>query len=803
MIAFFPSSEARKITSPYFFAIAVLFFLLILSPLCAGTYYKVYKDTAGNISPYIDKASIIEDYGSFVVINSKDDFISLLKSKKVAVEELKNRTVIGMDSYTFDTQKTLPQLPSKLTITSYSEGKSGLYLLQFIGPIKDSWLKEVESKGIKILHYIPNYAYLIKATTQEIDSVKQLRFVQWAGIYQPAYKIHPKVKNKTARLKSNEKFGILMQIVNSNNIKNTLAAIRNIGCEIVSSVNVEKFIHLRAYVPADRIEALAVIDDVVWIELMPEYKMLGEREAITAAGQFNVGGTAPYGPGYNSWLIQKGLSGGAGYVAHIMDDGLDKGDDTNQIGTAHLDILGRISGIFNATHDPKGNSTAGHGQINAGIIMGTPVAGNYDSSGFLFGVGISPSASIYATKVFSNSGYWDTGIYSLTQLVNIAVNGRNVVVSSNSWGASDNGDYSLDSAEFDKLTRDSNTFVIGNQELTFVFAAGNDGTGTKTISSPATAKNVISVGASTNSDNDGTDGCGVSPSSSDSIKNIADFSSRGPMADNRLGPTVVSVGTHVQGIASIDPDYDGSGVCDKYWPVGQTNYARSSGTSHSTPIVAGAVVLFSEYYQNLTGEKPSPSLVKAALAASADDMAGGDDGAGGIITNIPNNIQGWGRLNLDNLINDSDKPLVNYFKDNDSDTIFGDTGQDYQIVLQSVDISKPLKIALAWTDAPGAASANPVLLNNLDLIVSDGTNTYLGNVFSNGFSISGGTSDSLNTIESVFIENPTAGSYIIQVYAANIAGNGIPGNSDSTDQDFSIVIMNGISYTSAEDWQFY
>src|SRR5437764_14777614 len=146
-----------------------------------------------------------------------------------------------------------------------------------------------------------------------------------------------------------------------------------------------------------------------------------------------------------------------------------------------------------------------------------------------------------------------------------------------------------------------------------VFAAGNWRTGTgfgcdkpgaDTVETPSTAKNVLSVGATENVRDDGVaDGCGVTAAAN--ADNIADFSSRGPTTDQRAKPDIVAPGTHIQGPASQDPGYDGTGVCgngipdERYYPTTtptqQTLYTWSSGTSHSTPAIAGVASLVYNY----------------------------------------------------------------------------------------------------------------------------------------------------------------------------------------------------------------
>ena len=57
--------------------------------------------------------------------------------------------------------------------------------------------------------------------------------------------------------------------------------------------------------------------------------------------------------------------------------------------------------------------------------------------------------------------------------------------------------------------------------------------------------------------------------------------------------------------------------------------------------------------------------------------------------------------------------------------------------------------------------------------------------------MTGGVADTRNNVESVFIPAGVSGSFTVTVRATNIAGDGVPGNADTTDQDFALVIYNG------------
>jgi subtilisin family serine protease len=224
------------------------------------------------------------------------------------------------------------------------------------------------------------------------------------------------------------------------------------------------------------------------------------------------------------------------------------------------------------------------------------------------------------TKVFDNAGNADFDQPANVRLSSAYTAGARI--SSNSWGNTSGTGYDTDSQLHDRLVRDAQGSTTGNQEMTIVFAAGNDGSGASTIHPPGTAKNVITAGAGENWRPTGTDGCGFGNTAADSARDVATFSSRGPTGDARKKPEILAPGTHVQGAASRAIGYDGTGVCDPYFPAGQTLYTWSSGTSHSTPAVAGACALVRQWFVNHGWAAPSPAMQKAYLVSGAAYMNG-------------------------------------------------------------------------------------------------------------------------------------------------------------------------------------
>lgn len=85
---------------------------------------------------------------------------------------------------------------------------------------------------------------------------------------------------------------------------------------------------------------------------------------------------------------------------------------------------------------------------------------------------------------------------------------------------------------------------------------------------------------------------------------------------------------------------------------------------------------------------------------------------------MPNNIEGWGRLNLSDGLYPS-APFDILFYD---ETTGMETGAYKDYAIHVTDVSSPLRINLTWTDYPGAPSAHGGLVNDLDLQLISASN---------------------------------------------------------------------------------
>ncbi len=738
-----------------------------------------------------------ENYGSFrlLTINSKT-----LESVQGRAEIRDDMNVITLNGYQLDTtapEATLSSLPVEFVRTKDAEtravqsdkgSRTKLFIVQFSGPIQDNWYKKLVKTGARVVSYVATNGYIVEATNGQIEKLDAMRQdakngVQYVGFYEPAFRTTSVLRNAYTKGMIGS-VDITVQVVNNHRADETITQLTEMASHVIRQAHpVLGYQNITLTVPASQLAEISQIDNVFGVEPFYEPRLLDERQGQIMAG--NITGSTVNGPGYLTWLQSKGFSGTGqfNFVVDVTDDGIDRGSNTDV--NQEYKVDGSASGASrlvynnNYTGDASADGGGGHGNLNASVIFGyNNLTGTAyeDATGHNYGLGIAPWVKVGNTKVFSN-GSAATFTQSATVRLKAAYTGG-ARISNNSWGYTSGNSYNTDSQEHDRIVRDADSAATGNQELTVVFAAGNSGSGANTVRPPATAKNVITVAAFENDRQTGTDGCATDNTGANNVNDVIGFSSRGPCSDGRVKPDLGAPGTHIQGAASRSTVYSGGGVCNKYWPTGQTLYAWSSGTSHSAPGVAGAAALVRQYFINQGWGTPSPAMVKAYLANSTRYM----NGVGANDT-LPSNNQGMGSVNLGTGFDGVQR--VNL----DQTRVFAATGETYSTSGTIANTSKPFRVTLAWTDAAGPTTGN-AWVNNLDLEVTVGTVTYKGNVFAGANSTTGGSADLRNNMESVFLPAGTSGNVSVRVVATNIAGDGVPGNTDTTDQDFALVIYN-------------
>ncbi len=691
------------------------------------------------------------DYGSFRWLELDSADFEALAAGDLAFVEQPDAGQVRVPGYRFDPlAEGEPALPDSLRATSRA---AGFRLIQFAGPVKAEWLAQVEAAGLQVLQYYPHNSFLVWGNAQQAEAAGRLSSVRWQGALHPAYKLSADLAKRTGLLQN-----VDVTFFNDGNLQETLDKIAALGGRIVQhypSQPDKALFNAIVEIPVEALPSVAALPQTLYLSYQGNAPVLDdEMSSQIVAGHYSDAGV-PF-PGYDDWLAEVGVDG-SGVTWATIDTGVD---------WDHPDLESRIVGGYNfpgacAVAGQPGSDcpNGGHGTHVTGIIGGDATTGIIDANGFLYGLGVAPGYSIFAMNSLSApawppAGGWQE--HSKRAVLGGAVGGNN------SWtsGEGEAHGYQATERTHDFMVHDGN-FDTTNVAEPFieVFSAGNSGPGPLTLTSPKEAKNLTIVASSANY-------------RIGNIDNISSFSSRGPAVDGRWVPTIAAPGDQ---IASAANDTGGSCASPTIPGTGGL-YAYCSGTSMAAPHVSGSIAVITEWWRGFNGgANPSPAMAKALLANGAEDMAAAD---------IPNIHEGWGRIRLDNVIASGAEML--YY---DQETILDETGDSWTLTVGVMDPTQPLKVSVAWSDAPGAVGANPALVNDLNLSVQTGDNRFLGNEFANGASVAGGDADALNNLEQVFVQEPGS-SATITVEAFNLPGDGLFYNGDSTDQAFALVCYN-------------
>ncbi|HEX9048392.1 MAG TPA: S8 family serine peptidase, partial [Verrucomicrobiae bacterium] len=643
---------------------------------------------------------------------------------------------------------------------------SGLFLVQFTGSLEPATRAELLGTGVDLIRYIPDNAFIARFNNVSPARVAAIKSVAWIGPLRPADKVHPRLASVAAgKAALTNRMVEVNLMLTATATAGEIAAARGLLAN-QDATHLRQGIILRGALPVARIAELAQSPAVLWIEPAPTRRLFDEHASKIVGG--NDGNLA------TPTLTQQMGFTGTNVTVCVADTGLDTGD-TN---TLHPDLFGRVTGFQFYGSLTNGADNYGHGTHIAGIIAGNAATGEIDTnSGARFGLGIAPQASVFVERIFDESGAPVSPAPSDETLTHDAVR-HGALIGANSWGNDVHGDYDIDAAQFDELVRDADAGTAGDQPYILEFSVGNTGAGgAQTVASPASAKNVITTGASQNITNapalarayciDGPDA-------------MAPFSSQGPCADGRLKPDLVAPGSWIASAASsLAP----SGATAAWAPI-DSYYVYLGGTSMSGPLAAGAAAVFVQFYRAIhTNAVPSPALVKAALINSADELDRAKGGPGA----APNNLEGWGRVDLRNIVSTNPIALPRYYQFLDQTALLTNGALYTQhLFVQAAD--QPLKITLAYTDEPGFPGANPALVNDLDLelVAPDGT-LYRGNQFNNGESVSNAaTADHLNNVEGIYLSHPLPGDYTVRVRGSQVVQDARV-DTPAIDQDFALV----------------
>ncbi len=710
-------------------------------------------------SQFVSQIKVLETYDHHALVSIDTRLVNDIISMGEEIDTLPQRTHIYTRRGRFDIMEEPSYIPEHLKISEYEEETKGLYIVHMLGPISYNWRRLLEDHDLEILNYMPNHAYRVRMTPETALMVEKLYFVDWVGIYHPYYKLPSQIEP-----------GLFDIRITEDNFMNSLTEIRNIA-ETLSFTEIDKGVFLlTAEVDSKQsLYSLAKMNTVD--QIIPNIPIELHDEIATQ----HIGGgsyffddqdddpdTAYRSHGeYGSYMNQLGYTGD-NVVTAVADTGLGDGS----VGDAgHPDFTGRVIGGY--SYQGGWEDGHGHGTHCAGSLGGNSHDGTGDKfyEDYYSAVGSAPETDFFAVRIFSSAGGY-IGPNDIYHIVQIAKQEGGAYVHSNSWGAAVGGAYDHRSEAFDRAVRDADPDSNGNEPMIITTSAGNSGPDDMTIGTPATGKNVITVGASLRYPNN--------------PENVASFSSRGWTQDNRVKPDLQAPGASIY---SMTPD---------------GGYQYMSGTSMSNPAVAGAAAVVVEWFELNHGYRPSPAMVKALLINTANPLDGNTRGS------IPNQDEGWGMVDISKLHRPLEDPVSFYLEDQNH--IFTDSLQTNEHMIVSERDGEPLKISLVWTDkeGPGDTGDGRALINDLNLEVeSPSGKIYRGNGFIDGWTPSGEYAmsdfdrngdgwDDTNNVENVYIhpDDVETGIYTVTVEAREVADDAL--NLGYNSQDYALVAFNAV-----------
>uniref|UniRef100_A0A7C4CF21 Peptidase S8/S53 domain-containing protein n=1 Tax=candidate division WOR-3 bacterium TaxID=2052148 RepID=A0A7C4CF21_UNCW3 len=615
-----------------------------------------------------------------------------------------------VQGYSFDPLSEKPNLPENLTVQSYS-GTHGYYIVQFEGPVRPEWKKAAERAGAELMWYLPDYAFIARIPNDRVAAVWAATAVRWVGLFQPAYKLYPKLEAATGRqtlivvfFKPEDPWQVTSQLL-ALGASNILTEFNQWN----SSVKLD--------IDAAAIPAVAQLPGVLWVE--PWGEITPDNENMQWV---NMHGYSPSDTTRTIW--RKGLTGRT-MIIGLTDTPMwmnhnavrDTAGGSNVPGPTHRKVV--------AYRGTQGSDA--HGTHTSGTV-----AGDDDYvGGTSWHDGLAKHARLYFQNYNVFPTGWDMNIWfrGPDSGLNVLNDSFRALNHSMSLSRKD----TFNTYVFTDMTADQ--FVWNHRKFLHCNSMGNYGN--NTMGHPVIAKNIISTGGTQNGF---------------SCRNIYSSTSRGPTLDGRRKPQLVSPGENV---------YSNSNSS-------QSGYVAMSGTSMATPNMTASMALIRQYFRKgfyptgdtLTG---TPMTISAALNKAVGIVGAQNDVSG---YTVPDNNIGWGRVNLDSSLHFAGEASKLWVND---DTVGLNTGDSALFTLNVVDGSQPFRVALCWSDYPGVMQAQRIIVNDLNLtVIAPNGDTFKGSVYSGGQSVTGGVYDSLNVEECTRRNSPVTGIWTIKVKARNV-----------------------------------
>jgi hypothetical protein len=819
---------------PHLKVSTVLVLALAMLPLGLSSSAGAAPETAARyllVGPAPAGSTVLADYGGAWLVDLTASQAAAARALGAQLEGVPDAHSLKLMRGTIDTSTSAPAVPAGLAAPVAPTS----WIVQFVGPAGEGWYEAVEAAGFHLVShgYVPENGWLVRGQADAADRVSRLPFVQAVVPYAPYYRIAPSLASLTGARE------VRVMLFDDADVSTTMAKLASFGAVELGRIDDADVKLVRVRLDLASLTKVARLDTVQWVELVRPLQLFNDHAADTMGQRPVWTGTAD-APGTPFT--------GAGEIVAVADTGIDTGDPT----TIHKDFRDHLQdlqawgrpGPGGDIHTGDPSDEDGHGTHTSGSVVADGTAwSTLNLAGCTLSCdatkapkGMAPDAKLVMQSISGPDGSL-TGVPEDPGVLYQAAYDAGARVHSDSYGSDAAGVYDTQAFLLDR-------WMATHPDMLFAFAAGNAGTDADangiidfgSIGSPATAKDLLAVGASEDqrgasfaSGDAGEALTGIPsgqplystyavfyvppagpPIENDVMSNnregMVAFSSRGPTVDGRIKPEITAIGTHVLSTrSSMIPDADieqhywsrasngtssGNTFVSDYPASADPYYAFDGGTSMATPLTAGSATTVRQYLR--TARKivsPSSGLMRAAMTIGAHELAGQYDPLHPDVTARPDNNEGWGRVDVKGTIDPAGPTKSAFYDDPVGLRIGGKARYTFQVTNTTV----PLRVQLGWTDVAGNVTVAKSLVNDLDLVVTAPNGTvFRGNMF--GPRASGETPSTPNPVNGNHVDtlegvDVPASAVQAGTWTVDVVGFNVP----SAPQKYGLAVRGGLN----------
>src|SRR3989454_527429 len=133
-------------------------------------------------------AQILESYGSFAVARGGAGILSALRAAGHYAEPLQSPSDLELAGGPVDVAMLASRPPAPWSV---DDRGMAVGIVHFRVPIKAEWKTDLESRGMDVLRYLPQDAFIVRGRPADLDGASSMPSVNWVGPYEAGWKVRP------------------------------------------------------------------------------------------------------------------------------------------------------------------------------------------------------------------------------------------------------------------------------------------------------------------------------------------------------------------------------------------------------------------------------------------------------------------------------------------------------------------------------------------------------------------------------------------------------------------------------------